>query len=135
MSGSKLGAAALDASEAKGNQSRARPTLDVDKVTSNLQRLCKLTPEGYMIQIEQRLFEARENIAALQGSVPKPNQTMEVGRPANPDSTYGSGMTSVNMSRVGAFSKDVENIFSKICQSIELYRTDNIPIITEFLEF
>ena len=89
-----------------------------------------------MIQIDQKLFEVKENIAALQGSVPKQNQAMEVGKHVNPDSNYGSGMpANVNMSRMGAFSKDVENIFTKICQSIEVYKTDNIPIITEFLEF
>lgn len=32
-------------------------------------------------------------------------------------------------------SRDVEKIFLKICQSIELYTCKNIPIITEFLEF
>ena len=32
-------------------------------------------------------------------------------------------------------SASVEKIFLKICQSIELYETRNIPIVTEFLEF
>lgn len=32
-------------------------------------------------------------------------------------------------------AKDVEKVFTKICQSIELYQVNNIPIITEFLEF
>ena len=32
-------------------------------------------------------------------------------------------------------SRDVERVFLKICQSIELYETNNIPIVTEFLEF
>jgi hypothetical protein len=29
----------------------------------------------------------------------------------------------------------VDEQFEKVCQHIELYKTDNIPIITEFLEF
>lgn len=32
-------------------------------------------------------------------------------------------------------AKDVEKVFQKVCQSMELYKTDNIPIVTEFLEF
>ena len=32
-------------------------------------------------------------------------------------------------------SKEVEKVFARVCQSIELYKTDNIPISTEFLEF
>ena len=30
---------------------------------------------------------------------------------------------------------DVDTIFQKICQAIQLYKTDAIPIITEFLDF
>ena len=33
---------------------------DMDQVTKNLNKLCRLTPEGYMITIEQREFEGRE---------------------------------------------------------------------------
>lgn len=32
-------------------------------------------------------------------------------------------------------AKEVEKVFNKVCQSLELYKTDNIPIVTEFLEF
>jgi len=32
-------------------------------------------------------------------------------------------------------SKDVEKVFERVTQSIELYTTESIPIITEFLEF
>ena len=32
-------------------------------------------------------------------------------------------------------SKDVEQTFQSICDSIELHKTDNIQIITEVLEF
>ena len=36
---------------------------------------------------------------------------------------------------MNTLSKDVEKVFTKICQSLELYEVNNIPIITEFLEF
>lgn len=32
-------------------------------------------------------------------------------------------------------SKEVEKIYQKIIQSMELYTADNLPFITEFLEF
>ena len=32
-------------------------------------------------------------------------------------------------------AREVEKAFLKVCQSMELYNTDNIPIVTEFLEF
>ena len=38
-------------------------------------------------------------------------------------------------SKTQTISREVDKIFTKICQSIELYKTENIPIITEFLEF
>jgi hypothetical protein len=33
---------------------------DMDLMTKNLNKLCRLTPEGYMIMIEQRQFEGRD---------------------------------------------------------------------------
>ena len=74
---------------------------DVDIVTKNLNKLCRLTPEGYMIQIDQKQFEGRE--AAV---------------PFNPDKTQNLGS---NPSMMGAggkqygLAKDVEKIFSKVC--------------------
>ena len=32
-------------------------------------------------------------------------------------------------------SKQVQKVFQKVIQSMELYTADNLPIITEFLEF
>ncbi len=32
-------------------------------------------------------------------------------------------------------SKQVQKIYEKVIQSMELYTADNLPIITEFLEF
>lgn len=35
---------------------------ELDMVTKNLNKLARQTPEGYMIIIEQRQFEGRENL-------------------------------------------------------------------------
>ena len=41
-------------------QSSKQMPNDMDLVTKNLNKLCRLTPEGYMIMIEQRQFEGRD---------------------------------------------------------------------------
>ena len=83
----------------------------MDLQTKNLNKLCRLTPEGYMIMIEQRQFEGRDQ-----------TQTTNVEK-------------ATNTLKMQSLSKEVEKIFQKVCQSIELYKAENIPIITEFLEF
>lgn len=105
---------------------------DLDIHTKNLNKLTRKTPEGYMIIIEQRQFEGRENVNSGIGGGNQNNTTM-----INQSKIGGSENTTAFAQAGGrnGLSKDVEKIFSRICQSIELYKTDNIPIITEFLEF
>ena len=88
-----------------------------------------------MIIIEQRQFEGREN---LHIELKNPNAGNNTTIMAGNKSVYGqsdAAGTSGFFVKNQNLSKDVEKIFSRICQSIELYKTDNIPIITEFLEF
>jgi hypothetical protein len=103
---------------------------DLDPSAANLNKLCRLTPEGYMIVIEQRQFEGRE------GYLPASND-LNKSQLGNKSlfSQDVSGVTSVHANLRNVLSRDVEKIFGRICQSIELYKTENIPIITEFLEF
>jgi hypothetical protein len=42
------------------NQSKQLP-VDMDQVTKNLNKLCRNTPEGFMITIQQRQFEGRDS--------------------------------------------------------------------------
>lgn len=72
-----------------------------------------------MITIEQRQFEGRD---MTQGQIGPGKATDEKEKPAN-------------SLKLQSLSKEVEKIFQKVCQSIELYQAENIPIITEFLEF
>ena len=73
--------------------------------TLNLNKLCQLTPYGYMITIPKEHFET---------------EVQQVN-----DDNYSKYVV----------EKDVDVIFRKICKSIELYHHQQIPIITEFLEF
>ena len=82
---------------------------DLDIVTKNLNKLVRQTNEGYMEIIDQKEFEKQKD----------PNTTVH----------QGSTIDSPHL------SKEVEKTFQRICESIELYKTDNIQIITELLEF
>ena len=83
-----------------------------------------------MIIIEQRQFEGREimnnNLAQGQNNTTMINKSV-LNATENQSAFLAGGRNGL--------SKEVEKIFSRVCQSIELYKTDNIPIITEFLEF
>ena len=105
---------------------------EIEKLTKNLNKLCRLTPEGYMIIIEQRQFEGREGYHPL--PVNDLNKSW-IGNKSVGNSEI-TGISQMGQSYLkNVLSRDVEKIFSRVCQSIELYKTDNIPIITEFLEF
>ena len=80
-----------------------------------------------MMVIEQRQFEGRENFTTSTNQ--NINQTLNAKSFMTELTTLGGQ----NLRNV--LSKDIEKIFARVCQSIELYKTDNIPIITEFLEF
>lgn len=85
-----------------------------------------------MVVIEQRQFEGRESNNPMNMiDVTKShlgNRSMISGDQTN--------MTQLQHNQLRTIlSKDVEQIFRRVCQSIELYKTENIPIITEFLEF
>ena len=119
--------------DAKENIELDPKVVEFEKLTKNLNKLCRLTPEGYMIIIEQRQFEGRE------GYHPMPANDLNKSWIGN-KSVQHSEMTGVTGIAGQSYlknvlSRDVEKIFSRVCQSIELYKTDNIPIITEFLEF
>ena len=100
---------------------------DADIVTKNLNSLTRLTPEGYMMVIEQRQFEGRENFT--------PSTNHNINQTLNAKSFMTELTTLGGQNLRNVLSKDIEKIFARVCQSIELYKTDNIPIITEFLEF
>mmetsp|Transcript_119 Transcript_119/g.235 ORF Transcript_119/g.235 Transcript_119/m.235 type:complete len:91 (+) Transcript_119:512-784(+) len=90
-----------------------------------------------MIKIEQRLFEGKDNNFQIGLGPGHAN----LANPNHNKSVMGSDNSNLKISKSDAsgqgqaFSKEVEKLFIKICQSIELYKTENIPIITEFLEF
>ena len=65
-----------------------------------------------MITIEQRLFEGKEDTE-------------------DKSENFGGENKEIRL----RYSPEVEQMFEKICQSIELYKAENIPFITEFLEF
>lgn len=82
---------------------------ELDIVTKNLNRLARQTPEGYMIIIEQRQFEGRENVhAAIGGN----NNTTIVNKSALTNDATGIAYGS--HARNG-LSKDVEKVFHRIC--------------------
>lgn len=86
--------------------------LEIDQNVKNLNKLCRSTQEGYMITIEQRLFEGKEDTE-------------------DKSENFGGENKEIRL----RYSPEVEQMFEKICQSIELYKAENIPFITEFLEF
>ena len=43
------------------NQSHSKNEAKEDSISPDLKKLCKMTPEGYMIVIEQKQFEGRES--------------------------------------------------------------------------
>ena len=96
-----------------------------------MNRLCRLTPEGYMILIDQRQFEGREAQVTF---AENPDQ-QEDDKDETGATTMCDSFLDRDLAKKYGLAKDVEKIFSKICESIELYKTENIPIITEFLEF
>lgn len=67
-----------------------------------------------MITIDQRKFDSKE---------------------INDQSAIAIGHTVKGYAGKATLSKEVEKIFNKVCQSMELYTAENVPIITEFLEF
>jgi len=80
-----------------------------------------------MITIEQRLFEGKEDADDLpKGKYGDRNVDLDVAK--------GKAQDKKAMAKP-SYSQEVEEMFQKICQSIELYKAENIPIITEFLEF
>lgn len=72
----------------------------LDTVTRNLNRLARQSSEGYMEIIDQKEFDKAKD----------------------PKSTVYQG----NVVESSHLSKDVESVFQRICESIELYKTDNI---------
>ena len=80
---------------------------EIDSVTNNLNRLCRLTPEGYMILIDQRQFEGRE--AGLNFDKEETIQEKSIA-----NTTLSSSISGPKDKQYG-LAIDVEKIFSKIC--------------------
>lgn len=116
----------------RANNQITQSKVDQDPVQADLNKLCRSTPEGYMVVIEQRQFEGRESVNNL--NIADINKSQFGNRSLmSGDHTHLSLVQSNQLKNI--LSKDVEQIFRRVCQSIELYKTENIPIITEFLEF
>lgn len=84
--------------------------------------LCRSTPEGYLIKIEERQFLNKDG-----------EKVMEILK--KPIIDKGQDDKSNQAFIKNLLSKDVEQVFKRICSSMEVYKIENIPIITEFLEF
>ena len=86
-----------------------------------------------MITIEQRKFEGRENPDSLLPS--------NANQPPNKSAVGNIAQNTTQRTRIekedskNKLSKEVEKVFERICASLELHTADNLPIITEFLEF
>ena len=101
-----------------GDQESKQLDADIEDETRFLNDLCRCTPEGYMVMIESRQFDSKDTTAVAEAKAL--------------DRTVGGTLPKPGAQ---ALAKDVEKVFTKICQSMELYQVHNIPIITEFLEF
>lgn len=51
------------------------------------------------------------------------------------DERMGLGENKQEFAGKSVLSKQVKKVYQKVIQSMELYTADNLPIITEFLEF
>jgi hypothetical protein len=98
----------------------------MDYSTKHLNELCSKTPEGYLVSIDQSKFEGFTGSATKNVSKSQTNSN---------DGMKNSRVFDGENSGSKQFDKEYKGIFQKICKSMELYKCDNIPIITEFLEF
>ena len=106
---------------------------NIDLYTKQLNQLCRLTPEGFMVLIEQKQFEGKD---VIDNNAPvAPDKSMVAGKALLNQTEVVKEKNYVSTMTKNVLTKDIERIFLKICQGIELYETKNIPIVTEFLEF
>lgn len=116
----------------KNNQLNVNPN-EADNQQQHLNQLCKRTPEGYLITLEQRQFEGKENL--LDGGAEQKSKAKKVNISGGIRSYLKDKKDNTTQQKPAVIAKEVEKVFQKVCQSMELFKTDNIPIVTEFLEF
>lgn len=112
-----------------------------DGFSRSLGRLCKLTQEGYMMSIDQKIFEGRDTY--FEDNEDK-NQSLALNKLESDNYPDQHSVLSPRTELVSHIktktvknnvSNQIQGIFERITESIELYSTDKIPIVTEFLEF
>ena len=86
----------------------ARLTREMDQVTFHLNKLCRNTPEGYMITIQQRQFEGRET---AKGNGTGMNESSLSASKSMLDNSQLATIKPTAKSQIGQFSKEVEKIF------------------------
>lgn len=135
---SQKGAAGFDSLSMKNGPKPLNNGVPIN-TTEDLQlqsfnQLCQKTPEGYLITLEQRQFEGKESYQEM-GKDQKLGKNKRYNTQASMNMSAKNRKDKPAQGKQMPLAKEVEKVFLKVCQSLELYKTDNIPIVTEFLEF